>query len=229
MRITFLGHAAVLIEGSKSIVVDPFLTGNPTSPVSVSELPKIDFIVVTHGHGDHMGDTVEIAKKFGCTVVTNFEIGFYLQQHKGIDKVHTMHIGGRATVDGVMFKLTPALHGSGIVDNGQVIYGGNPAGVIIGLDHRRIYHAGDTGLTKDMELLSYENIDVAFLPIGGNYTMDVDDAVLAAKMISPKIVVPMHYNTWPLIEADPEKFCEKVKEIGFCECKILKPGESFEI
>ena len=228
MKITFLGHAAVLIEGSKTVIIDPFLTGNPQATMSVNDLPKIDFIVVTHGHGDHIGDTVEIAKKFGSTVVTNFEIGLYLQK-KGIDKVHTMHIGGRATVDGVMFKLTPALHGSGIVEDGEIIYGGNPAGVVIGLDHRRVYHAGDTGLTKDMELLSYENIDVAFLPIGGNYTMDVDDAVLAAKMISPKIVVPMHYNTWDPIKTDPEKFCEKVSEIGTCECKILKPGDSLEI
>ncbi len=228
MKITFIGHATVLIEASKNIIIDPFINGNPVASHRLGDLPKIDYIIVTHGHGDHLGDAVEIAKRDGSTVITNFEIGLYLQK-KGVDKVHTMHIGGKAKIGDIKVKLTPALHGSGIVEDGAVIYGGNPAGVVVELDRKKIYHAGDTGLTKDMELISNEYVDVAFLPIGGNYTMDIEDAVLATKMISPKIVVPIHYNTWPLIQADPKEFCAKVEEIGICECKILNPGDSLEI
>ncbi len=226
MRLTFIGHAAVLIEGSKRLIVDPFLRDNPVSNLKLDDLPKIDYILVTHGHGDHLGDTLDIAKKHGSIVISNFEIGLYLQK-KGLDRVHTMHIGGSYDFGDLWVKMTPALHGSSIVENGEVLYGGNPGGFLIQMDSKVIYHAGDTGLTKDMELLGDAGIDVAFLPIGGNYTMDVKDAVRATGMISPKVVVPIHYGTWPLIEADPREFCSKVENI--CECRILKPGESFEI
>ena len=227
MKVTFVGHATVLIEGSKNIIIDPFFNGNPVAAMKIEDLPKIDYIVVTHGHGDHMGDTIEIAKKHGSTVISNFEIGLYLEK-KGIDKIHTMHIGGRFDFGDMKVKLTPALHGSSIIENGEIIYGGNPAGVVIEMDHRTVYHAGDTGLTKDMELLANDYIDLAMVPIGGNYTMDIEDAFAATKMIQPRLVVPIHYNTWPLIEADPEKFCQKVKEIGI-KCRVLKPGESVEL
>jgi len=228
MKITFIGHAAVLIEGSKNIIIDPFIDGNPAAKIKVDDLPKIDYIIITHGHSDHIGNTVDIAKRDGSTAISNFEICLYLQK-KGVENVHPMHIGGRATLDGIKVKLTPALHGSGIIEGDQIIYGGNPAGVVVEVDHKKIYHAGDTGLTKDMELLEYEDIDVAFLPIGGNFTMDIEDAFIATKMISPKIVVPIHYNTWPVIEADPEVFCKKVSKIKDVECKILNPGDSLEI
>ncbi len=227
MKVTFVGHSTVLIEGSKNVLIDPFFNGNPAAAMKIDDLPKIDYIVVTHGHGDHVGDTIEIAKKHGSTVISNFEIGFYLEK-KGIDKIHTMHIGGRFDFGDMKVKLTPALHGSAIIEDGEIIYGGNPAGVVIEMDHRTVYHAGDTGLTKDMELLANEYIDLAMVPIGGNYTMDIDDAFVATKMIQPKIVVPIHYNTWPVIEADPEKFCQKVNEIGI-KCRVLKPGESIEL
>ena len=224
MKLTFVGHATVLIEGSRNVVVDPFFRGNPSAGLKIEDLPKVDYVLVTHGHGDHLGDTLEIAKKFGSVVVSNFEIGLYLQK-KGLDRVHTMHIGGSYDFGDIWVKMTPALHGSSIVEDGNVLYGGNPGGYVLEMDSKRIYHAGDTGLTKDMELLKEENIDVALLPIGGNYTMDVSDAVKAAKMISPKIVVPIHYGTWPLIEADPDEFCSKVD----CRCVVLKPGESLEV
>ena len=226
MKVTFVGHATVLIEGSKNVIIDPFIKGNPAAKIGIDDLPKIDYILVTHGHGDHLGDTIEIAKRFGSVVVSNFEIGLYLQG-KGLDRVHTMHIGGSYDFGDIKVKMTPALHGSAIVEDGKVIYGGNPCGFVLEIDGKKIYHPGDTGLTKDMELLRDLKIDLAFIPIGGNYTMDVEDGVKAVKMIEPKIVVPMHYNTWPVIEADPQIFAEKVKEIGV-KCKILKPGDELE-
>jgi L-ascorbate metabolism protein UlaG (beta-lactamase superfamily) len=227
MKVTFVGHATILVEGNKNVIIDPFFNGNPAAALKIEDLPKIDYIVVTHGHGDHLGDTIEIAKKHGSTVITNFEIGLYLQR-KGIDKVHTMHIGGKYDFGDIKVKLTPAVHGSAIIEDGNIIYGGNPAGVIVEMEHRKVFHSGDTGLTKDFELLANDYIDLAFVPIGGNYTMDIDDAFIATKMIQPKMVAPMHYNTWPLIEADPEKFCQKVSEIGI-KCRVLKTGESVEI
>lgn len=223
MKITFLGHAAFLIEGKKNIIIDPFISGNPTYPIGFT-LPKIDYILVTHGHGDHIGNTVELSEKFSATVVSNFEICNYLKT-KGVKKIHPMHIGGSKEFDFGKLKMTPALHGSGISEGDKIIYGGNPGGFLISSE-KTIYHAGDTGLTKDMELL--ENIDIAFLPIGGNFVMDVEDAVRATEMIKPKIVIPMHYNTWDIINADDKEFKTKVEKLGV-KCVILKPGESLEV
>lgn len=226
MKLTFLGHAALLIEGIEgryNVVIDPFFTGNPAFPKNF-ELPKVDYVLVTHGHGDHLGDTVSLCQKYGSTVVSNFELCNYLQA-KGCT-VHPMHVGGVFYFEFGKVKLTPAVHGSGIHDGDKVLYGGNPCGFLIKAEGKTIYHAGDTGLTKEMELL--KEVDVAFLPIGGNFVMDVDDAIEAVKMIKPKLVVPMHYNTWDIIKADPERFKAEVEKMGI-ECRILKPGESIEL
>jgi len=228
MKLTFIGHSAWLIEGSKKIVIDPFITGNPQAKISVEELYDVDYIVVTHGHGDHLGDTYDIAKHSGAVVVSNYEISLYLSS-KGIQNVHSMHIGGKYVFeDGIGFKLTPALHGSAIIDGKDVIYGGNPAGVIVFIDDKAIYHAGDTGLTLDMKLLADELIDVALLPIGGNYTMDVKDAAKAASFIRPKLAIPMHYQTFPVINADPEEFVKEAKRLGI-DAKVIAPGQSLEL
>lgn len=223
MKITFLGHAAFLIETDKNILIDPFITGNPAYP-SGFNLPNIDYILVTHGHSDHLGDTIELSKKYNATVITNFEISNYLQT-KGVKNIHPMHIGGTFKFEFGKLKMTPALHGSGIIDGNNIIYGGNPCGFVI-YGKKSIYHAGDTGLTKDMELLT--GIDVALLPIGGNFVMDVEDAIKAVEMIKPKIVVPMHYNTWDIINADDKLFKKEVEKRGM-ECKILNPGEVLEV
>ncbi|MBT1247226.1 MULTISPECIES: metal-dependent hydrolase [unclassified Thermosipho (in: thermotogales)] len=223
MRVTFLGHAVFLLETKKNILIDPFITGNPSFPRNFS-LPKIDYILVTHGHGDHIGDTVELSEKFNATVISNFEICNYLQS-KGVRKVHPMHIGGATNFEFGKLKMTPALHGSGIIEGRDIIYGGNPGGFVI-YGEKSIYHAGDTGLTKDMELL--KGVDIALLPIGGNFVMDVDDAVKAVEFIQPKMVIPMHYNTWDVIKADVDKFKLEVEKLNV-DCVVLRPGESLEV
>lgn len=225
MKVWYLSHSVVLLEskGMKGII-DPFITGNPNCPVNLEDLDNITHIFVTHGHGDHLGDTVELAKKWGSKIICNFEIGNYLEKYQ-LD-IHTMHIGGRVQLDFGIVKMTPALHGSGIQNGTEIINGGNPCGFVIQVRDKKIYHAGDTGLTMDMKLLEDEKIDLAFLPIGGNYTMDIEDAVKAVEFIKPKTVVPMHYDTFPVIEADPYIFKSNVKDI---DVKVLSYGESIEL
>ncbi len=225
MKVQYLGHSVVLIE-SKEIraIIDPFISGNPNCPINIEDLKDITHIFVTHGHGDHLGDTVHIAQKWDSKVICNFEIGNYLTKFN-LD-IHTMHIGGRVKFGFGKVKMTPALHGSGIYNGTELIYGGNPCGFLIEIEGKKIYHSGDTGLTLDMKLLKDEDVDIAFIPIGGNYTMDIDDAVKAVEFIKPKAVVPMHYDTFPVIEADPHEFEKKVKD---AEVKILSFGESMEL
>lgn len=225
MKIKYFGHAAFMIEGRGiKALIDPFISGNLNSGTNVDAFKDITHIFVTHGHGDHLGDTVDIARNNNAEVICNFEIGQYLGR-KGLS-VHTMHIGGRAGFAFGKVKMTPALHGSSIIDGDCLIYGGNPCGFVIEVEGKKVYHAGDTGLTMDMKLLEDENIDAALIPIGGNYIMDVYDAVKAVSFIKPKLAVPMHYNTFPAIKADPEEFKNNVTNT---EVKILAIGESIEI
>ncbi len=228
MEIQYLGHSVVLmkIEG-KRIIIDPFISGNPQAPFSLEKLPKVDYVIVTHGHGDHVGDAVEISKRDGALVISTFEVCNYLQT-KGA-KVHPMHIGGSFKFDFGKVKLTPAFHGSSMNDGDAIIYGGMPAGVLISSkDGKKVYHAGDTGLTVEMQLLKDEKVDVAFLPIGGNFVMDEEDAIKATSFIMPKIVVPIHYNTWDVIKADVEFFRNGVQKLGV-KCVVMKAGEEMNI
>lgn len=225
MKLTFLGHSVVLIEEGKfKGIIDPYITGNPNCPVTLNDLTNITHIFVTHGHGDHLGDTVELAKKSNALVIANAEIVSYLNKFN--IKTHSMHIGGRTKFDFGIVKMANALHGSGISHGDTMIYGGNPCGFIIEINGKKIYHAGDTGLTIDMKLLEDEKIDLAFIPIGGNYTMDIDDAVKAVSFIKAKKVVPIHYNTFGLIKADPMEFKQKV---NFSDVVILNLNESINI
>ncbi|RAL26851.1 metal-dependent hydrolase [Thermoflavimicrobium daqui] len=217
MKITFLGHSGVLIEhDSYCLVIDPFITGNPVAKVAWEDL-KADYILVTHGHGDHLGDTIEIAKKNKATVIANFELATYLDW-QGV-KTHGMHIGGSFTFDFGTVKLTPAFHGTGlVVEHGkkkEIIYLGMPAGLLLTLGDKTIYHAGDTGLFSDMKLIGRNKpVDLAFLPIGDNFTMGPEDALLAAEWVQAKQVVPIHFNTFPLLQQDPHHFAKSLEQKG---------------
>lgn len=225
MNITYLGHSAFIIEDMNfKAIIDPFISGNPMSKVKVDEVTGLTHIFVTHGHGDHIGDTIELAKSNDALVISNAEISDYLE-NQGL-KTHSMHIGGSYNFDFGKVKLTPALHGSAISTDYGKIDGGNPCGFLIQLGNKKVYHTGDTGLTMDMKLLELEDIDVALLPIGGNYTMDIDDAIRAVEFIKPKLAIPMHYNTFQLIKADPKDFEKKNKS---CKTKIMEIGETIQL
>jgi L-ascorbate metabolism protein UlaG (beta-lactamase superfamily) len=225
-RIRWLGHAAMELEtAGYHILIDPFFTGNPKAVISADQA-KADFILISHGHGDHVGDSIAIAKRTGATVISNYEISVWLQQ-QGVNKVHGQQHGGGFNHPFGRVKLTLAFHGSALPDGSN---GGNPCGFLIYLnDGKKIYHAADTGLFGDMRLIGEEAIDLAVLPIGDNYTMGPDDAVRAVKMIQPKKVLPIHYNTWPLIAQDAKAWSAKVKAETSAEAIVLQPGEETTI
>jgi len=211
--------------GSHQILIDPFLTGNPAAATSADALQP-DFILVSHGHGDHLGDTVPLAKRTGATVVANYEISEWLQK-QGLKNVHGQQHGGGHAFPFGRVKLTLAFHGSVLPDG---TYGGNPCGFIIYLnDGTKIYDAADTGLFGDMRLIGEEGIDLAILPIGDNYTMGPDDALRAVKLLQPKKVLPIHYNTWPLIAQDAANWATRIRRETKAEPVILKPGESLNL
>ncbi len=227
MEATFLGHAAVrLSDGKTTILIDPFLTDNPQASIKAEDV-EADYIVLTHGHGDHVGDTVAIAKRCNATCIATYELALWLQ-NQGCE-VHPMGIGGAFDFPFGSVRYTIAHHSSGASELGDR-YVGNPAGVIIDFGGKLIHHAGDTALTYDMKLIAERfKIDLAFLPIGSNFTMDIDDAVKATGFIQPSKVVPVHYNTWPPIAADPQEFAEKVRAQTKAEPVILEPMQTVEI
>ncbi|SFR06462.1 metal-dependent hydrolase [Desulfoscipio geothermicus] len=228
MKVTYLGHAGFLLEKQISILIDPFITGNPAAKVKPENL-SADLILISHGHGDHLGDAITIARNCGATIVSVFEIASYCGKF-GV-QTHAMHIGGSNQFGPVKIKLTPAWHGSGfIAEDGTIQYMGNPCGFVFSLDGKTIYHSGDTGLFSDMQLIGrLHPIDLALLPIGDNFTMGPEDALEAVKLIKPNIVIPMHYNTWPLIAQDPQEFKAGVEKETPAQVVILQPGESYEL
>jgi L-ascorbate metabolism protein UlaG (beta-lactamase superfamily) len=225
IKITWYSHATLGLEvGGYNILVDPYFTGNPAATTTAQDVPA-DYILVTHGHFDHVGDAAAIAKRTGAMVISNFEIAEWMDKH-GVQKTHGQHIGGAHAFPFGTLKLTPALHGSGLPDGTN---GGNPAGFLLTpKDGMKIYIAGDTGLFSDMKLIGQEGIDVAFVPIGDNYTMGPDDAYKAVELIMPKHVIPVHYNTWELIAQDGGKWAERVARLGV-RVHVLKPGESLSL
>lgn len=222
---TFLGHGTFSIEtAGKTILIDPFLTENPAASISADDVSP-DVIIVSHGHSDHIGDTVEIARRTGCQVIANYEIITWLQS-QGLSNVHPLHIGGSHRFDFGTVKLTIAHHGSGLPDGSN---GGSPAGILLKTEDGTIYHACDTGLFYDMKLIGEEGIDLAILPIGDNFTMGPDDALRAVKLIEPKRVIPDHYNTFPLIEQDAPAWAERVNAETSAEAMVLNAGESISL
>lgn len=223
-KLTFLGHSAFYLEGSGiKALIDPFLTGNPLAVAKQEDFSDISHIFVTHGHGDHLGDAIAIALRCGATIFTCNELAGWLSS-QGI-KTEGMHIGGRALFPFGRVKLTPAWHGCPITVGNEVRYGGVACGFVIEVEGKKLYHSGDTGLTMEMALLEDENINVALLPIGGYFTMDADDAVRAVELIRPRMVVPMHYDTFQPIKADPTLFADKVGCRRLAAVQIMKPGE----
>lgn len=227
MEIKYLGHSTFYLESDEyRAIIDPFITGNPQCTATIEDFDELTHIFVTHGHGDHLGDAVELAKRTNATIVTNFELGNYLLFNYDNISVHTMHIGGRTTLNSVTIKMTNALHGSAVITpENEIIYAGNPCGFLIDCNGVRIYHAGDTGLTLDMKLLQDEHVNVAMIPIGGNFTMDIQDACKAVDFIKPELTVPMHYNTFPPIQADPYEFLESVSS----KVKVMEINETINV
>jgi L-ascorbate metabolism protein UlaG (beta-lactamase superfamily) len=224
-KITWYGHAALGLEtGGYHLLVDPFLTGNPAASIQADKVPA-DFILITHGHGDHVGDTLQIAKRTGALVISNFEIANWIN-NKG-PRTHGQHLGGGFKHPFGYLKLTLALHGSTMPDGAN---GGNPAGFLLTTnDGKKIYMAGDTGLFGDMSLIGEEGIDLAVIPIGDNYTMGPDDALRAVKLLHPKHVIPIHFDTFDLIHQDAKAWAGRVEKETGVKVHLLKPGESFEL
>ncbi len=224
MNIKYHGHSFVEIITNKNIIfIDPFIEGNTSCDIKTQDA-KCDYIILTHGHDDHFGSTVEIADANGATVIASTELSDYLYSKK--IKTHAMSTGGSFTFPFGRVKMTIAHHSSSITDG---LYAGSPAGVIINSEGKTIYHAGDTGLFYDMKLIGeMQKINVALLPIGDNYTMGVDDAVKAAEFLNADTIIPIHYNTFEEIKADPVDFKRKIESIGK-KCNIMKAGEEISL
>lgn len=228
-KITWLGHSAFRITTSsgKVILIDPFLSGNPMCPEALKKQPRVDAILLTHGHGDHLGDTIELAKQHKPAIVAIYEFAIWLES-KSVTNVVGMSKGGTTQVAGVELTMTNAFHSSSVSDGGKQVYVGEPAGFIVHLPGAlRIYHAGDTCVFGDMKLIAelYEP-HIACLPIGDFYTMGPREAAHAIRLLGVKHVLPMHYATFPALTGRPAHVRELTRDVAGLEIHELKPGES---
>lgn len=226
MKISYHGHSVVKIETEgKTLLIDPFITGNELTDLDAS-VQNPDVILLTHGHNDHVGDTFDIAKRCNPLIVAPNELAVYLGWQDL--NTHGMNIGGSYTFDFGTVKYTQAFHSSSYTtDQNEIIYTGMPAGILFTAEGKTIYHAGDTSLFGDMAIIGRQNpIDIAFLPIGDNFTMGPEDAAAAVELLNPKVVVPIHYDTFPPIRQNPQTFKDLVANH---EVKIMKAGDSLEL
>lgn len=228
MKITYLSHSCVEIEtAGHRLLIDPFITGNPLAPVKAVDLNP-DFILLTHGHDDHVGDAADIARRTGATIIANFEIATYFGS-LGLN-THGMYHGGKWDFPFGRAKMVIAHHGSGFsAGDGRLIYMGNPAGYVLTLEGKNVYHAGDTCVFLDMELIGKMHpLDLAILPIGDNFTMGIEEATEALRLLRPKKTMPIHFDTWDLIKADTQAFAAAATSVGVVP-KVLAPNQSIEL
>lgn len=226
-KLTWLGHGCWMIESrGHSILLDPFLTDSPTATATPEEVSP-DFILISHGHSDHVGDAVSIARRTGATIIAVFEVGqWFASQGVPQQQIHTMNLGGGYDFPFGRVEMTFATHTSTMPDGSP---GGNPAGFIVSLPEGNVYFACDTGLFGDMQLLGRRGIELAVLPLGDNFTMGPDDALEAVRLIGSRRVVPMHYDTWPLIAQDADAWAKRVKEATETTPIVLSPGGVVEL
>jgi L-ascorbate metabolism protein UlaG (beta-lactamase superfamily) len=223
-----MGHATFIVTtpSGKRIVMDPWLEGNPMCPPQAKRIGKADLILLTHGHSDHSGDVVSVARATNAPVVAIYELALWLER-KGLQTVHGMGIGGTLSIGGLEVTMTPAVHSSSVVENGVSVYLGEPTGFVVRRENdRSFYFAGDTALFSDMRLIAEMHApEIAFLPIGDHYTMGPDAAARACRLLGVRQVVPMHYGTFPLLTGKPERLKELVAPDGI-DVLVLKPGET---
>jgi L-ascorbate metabolism protein UlaG (beta-lactamase superfamily) len=232
--LTYLGHSAFILQTEKNLTIwfDPWLQ-NPKAPASFDKQGVKHIILVSHAHGDHLGDTINIAKETNATIVSIHEIYRYLNK-KGLQNLVGMNIGGSVVIDDIKITMVPAIHSSSIEENNEIIYGGEPCGFVVKLpDGKTLYHAGDTALFGDMSLISrLYKPQIVMLPIGGHYVMGPEEAAIATMFLKPELVIPMHYGTFPLLKGTPAEYENELKKNGITQDKVyvapLTPGETMD-
>lgn len=225
-ELTWLGHGSWSLQvADKTVILDPFLNESPTAPVKAEDV-SADYILVSHGHFDHVADVAAIAKRTGATVVTNFEISQWLNNTQQVENVVGMNLGGQLQLPFGTVKMTVAWHSSQLPDGSD---GGNPGGFLLTLPDGKIYFACDTAIFSDMSLITRGGVDLAVLPIGDLFTMGPDDALEAVKLIQPKAVIPNHYNTWPPIEQDAKAWATRVEQETETQAVVLEPGGTYRL
>jgi L-ascorbate metabolism protein UlaG (beta-lactamase superfamily) len=223
----YIAHSAFALEDNgNQVLVDPFITGNPLATVSAGDFNP-STILLTHAHNDHIGDTIEIARRSGATVIGTVEICDFLATHHCQE--NGANLGGTVQFEGGSVKFVPAWHTSTYTTNDGVQAPGVPAGLVVRFGGKTIYFAGDTCLFSDMQLIGEEGLDVAVIPIGDHFTMGPKDAVRAVKFLNPKVVIPCHYNTFPPIEQDPQAFKKQVESETSAACVVLEPGATYQL
>jgi L-ascorbate metabolism protein UlaG (beta-lactamase superfamily) len=227
IKLTWLGHSAFLIETTgTTVLIDPWLKDNPSCPPNKKQVKSADIMLITHGHPDHIGDAVDIALRHNSNVVGIYELCSWLQK-KGVQHVSPMNKGGTQSVADIRVTMVHAFHSSGIEDEGQIVYAGEPCGFVIEFENGlKIYHAGDTALFGDMHLIhEIYQPDIALLPIGDHYTMGPREACYACRLLRPKTAIPMHYGTFPQLTGTAEEFQRGVADLGI-EVVVMRPGET---